>query len=136
MIQYTNSLENITTEMLGDGFFAGWPNPPSKDAHMRILNGSYCVWIAIDTDRNKIVGFINAISDGFMSAYIPLLEVLPDYQTRGIGRELVTRTLESLKHLYIIDLTCDEPLQSYYKKLGMSESTVMFMRNYERQSCE
>ena len=23
MIKYTNSIENITTEMLGDGFFAG-----------------------------------------------------------------------------------------------------------------
>ncbi len=28
----------------------------------------------------SVVGFVNALSDGRLSAYIPLLEVLPDYR--------------------------------------------------------
>ncbi|MCL1819087.1 MAG: hypothetical protein FWG36_00360 [Oscillospiraceae bacterium] len=58
MIEYTNNLKNINEEML-TGFFVGWPNPPSQSAHMKILEGSYCVWLAIDTETNKVIGFVN-----------------------------------------------------------------------------
>ena len=135
MIEYANNIEAITEEML-DGFFVGWPNPPSHQAHMRILQGSYSVRFAIDTKTNRVVGFINAISDGVLSAYIPLLEVLPQYQKMGIGKALVTRMLTSLQHLYMIDLLCDPPLQAYYEKLGMHKATGVFIRNQARQNGE
>jgi len=136
MIVYTASLERVSDDMLDGGFFVDWPNPPSASAHMKILDGSYLVWLAIDESTNKVVGFINAISDGVLSAYIPLLEVLPEYQGRGIGSELVKRTLDSLKNLYMIDVLCDEHLQEYYGKFGMQSATGVFARNYARQSCE
>ena len=134
-IEYTTSLEHIRESML-QGFFVGWPNPPSSSAHLRILKGSYLVWLAIDTETNRVVGFINAISDGVLSAYIPLIEVLPAYQNKGIGKELVGRMLDSLKHLYMIDLLCDTDLQSYYATFGMHNATGSFTRNFERQNCE
>ena len=34
-------------------------------------------------DAGRVVGFVTAISDGVLSAYIPLLEVLPEYQGAG-----------------------------------------------------
>jgi len=135
MIEYTNSLENINEEMLS-GFFVGWPNPPSQSAHIEILKGSYCVWLAMDKRRNKVAGFVYAISDGVLSAYIPLLEVLPEYQKSGIGKELVAKMLDSLKIFYMVDLLCDKELQNYYAKFGMQEATGSFLRNYDRQSCE
>jgi len=118
------------------GFFVGWPNPPSAKAHMRILAGSYCVWLAIDTCTNKVVGFITAVSDGVISAYIPLLEVLPNYQSMGIGSELVKRMLDSLKSLYMVDVLCDEHLIKYYGKFGMHSATGAFIRSHARQNCE
>jgi len=135
MIKYTSDIANITTNMLDGGFFVGWPNPPSAHSHLRMLRGSYIAWIAIDSTSNKVVGFINAVSDGVMAAYIPLLEVLPEYQSRGIGKELVSRMLESLKHLYMVDLLCDQEKQNFYAKFGMHKAIGMFTRNYERQSC-
>jgi len=135
MIDYTSSLENISEEMLS-GFFVGWPNPPSQSAHIKILKGSYCVWLAIDKNKNKVIGFINATSDGVLSAYIPLLEVLPEYQNTGVGKELVANMLDSLKKFYMVDLLCDKDLQDYYAKFGMQEATGSFLRNYDRQSCE
>ncbi|MCL2377723.1 MAG: GNAT family N-acetyltransferase [Defluviitaleaceae bacterium] len=136
MITYTDSLENIRADMLEGGFFVDWPNPPSPSVHLRVLAGSYLVWLAVDTSANKVVGFINAISDGVLSAYIPLLEVLPEYQNMGIGGELVKRTLHSLKNLYMIDVLCDEHLQKYYGKFGMQSATGVLARNYDRQSGE
>ena len=61
-----------------------------------------------------------AISDGVISAYIPLLEVLPDFQGRGIGKELTGRLLEELDGLYMVDLSCDEELVPFYEGLGLT----------------
>jgi ribosomal protein S18 acetylase RimI-like enzyme len=35
------------------------------------------------------IGFETAISDGRLTAYIPLLEVLPTYRNRGVGSQLI-----------------------------------------------
>jgi len=134
MIEYTNTLDGISEDNLS-GFFVGWPNPPSPMAHMQILQGSYCVWLAVETSTRQVIGFVTAISDGVLSAYIPLLEVLPEYQSAGIGKELITRMLASLKHLYMVDLLCDKDLQPYYAKFGMHNATGAFMRNFDRQNC-
>jgi len=134
MIAYTTTVALVNEEMLY-GFFVDWPNPPSPSAHMRILKGSYLVWLAIDTKANKVVGFINAISDGVLSAYIPLLEVLPEYQNKGIGSELVTRMLVSLKNLYMVDILHDEHLKKYYARFGMHSAIGSVTRNYDCQSC-
>ena len=135
MTIYTTDIAQVNEDML-HGFFVDWPNPPSRAAHMRIFKGSYLVWLAVDTEAGKVVGFINAVSDGVLSAYIPLLEVLPEYQGQGIGSELVTRMLNSLENLYMVDILCDEHLQKYYAKFGMFNATGSIVRNYERQSCK
>jgi ribosomal protein S18 acetylase RimI-like enzyme len=103
---------------------------------LELLNVSYKVVLAIEQTSNQVVGFINVISDGILSAYIPLLEVLPEYQKQGIGQELVKRMLDEIQNIYMIDLLCDEKLQSYYEKLGMRKAQGMYIRNYDRQSGE
>ena len=133
MITYTDSLSGITAEQL-DGFFVGWPNPPSPSTHLRILQGSAAVVLAIDDISGQVIGFITAISDGVSAAYIPHLEVLPTYQQQGIGTELVKRMLDTLHNIYMIDLTCDIDLQPFYARLGMRPYTAMLIRNYDRQS--
>jgi len=132
-LEYKNNLDRITQEML-EGFFVGWPNPPSKQKHLEILQGSSHVWLAIDRESDKVVGFINAISDGILSAYIPLLEVVPEYQKQGVGKELARRMLQSLEQFYMVDLLCDVELQEFYGSLGMHKATGVLVRNYDRQS--
>jgi ribosomal protein S18 acetylase RimI-like enzyme len=133
MINYVSTTGNISAGQL-NGFFVGWPNPPSPETHLRILRNSYRVILAIDTVTDRVVGFINAISDGILSAYLPLLEVLPEYRKRGIGGELVRRMLAEFNDFYMIDLICDPELQPYYEKLGLKKAHGMMIRNYNRQS--
>lgn len=135
MITYRTNLNGISAEMLA-GFFVGWPNPPSPETHLRMLQQAYRVVLAVDDKANRVVGFVNATGDGVLSAYIPLLEVLPEYQMLGIGAELVQRILKLLDNLYMIDLTCDKQLQKFYERFGMKPSTGMMIRNYARQSGE
>ena len=103
MISYTDDLEVIVADQLR-GFFVDWPNPPTPDTHLRLLRGSGAVELAVDDATGRVVGFVTAVTDGVLSAYIPLLEVLPEYQGRGIGSELVRRLLSRLEHLYMVDL--------------------------------
>ncbi len=60
--------------------------------------------------------------------------MLPEYQGRGIGSELLRRMLERLRTLYMIDLLCDPDVQPFYERLGMRRATGMLIRNYDRQS--
>ena len=116
-----------------DGFFDGWPNPPSPDTHLRILASSYRTVLAIADER--VVGFITAISDGVLCAYVPLLEVLPDCKGRGIGSELVRRMQAELGHLYMVDLMCDDDVAPFYERLGGLHRAGGFLaRNYAAQS--
>ena len=133
MIAYSDSFDDLTPDRLG-GFFVGWPNPPSPETHLRLLASSDHVVLAIDQASGRVVGFVTAISDGVLSAYIPHLEVLPAYQGRGIGTELMRRMLARLDGLYGIDLLCDPEVQPFYARLGMRPAQGMLIRNFDRQS--
>lgn len=130
-MRYAETAEGIRPEML-EGFFIGWENPPSPETHLALLQGSDHVVLAIEGGR--VVGFVTAITDGVLSAYIPLLEVLPEYQGQGIGKELVNRMITKLSGYYMVDLVCGPELRAFYSSLGMKALTAMSLRNYEMQS--
>jgi GNAT superfamily N-acetyltransferase len=64
-----------------------------------------------------------------LTAFIPWLEVRPEFQGQGIGTELMRRILAEGQHFYSVDLACDEPLRPYYERLGMVAFTAMGVRN-------
>jgi ribosomal protein S18 acetylase RimI-like enzyme len=132
-IRYTADLSGISADQLRGGFFAGWPNPPALADHLRILQGSYAVELALVGDQ--VIGYLTAISDGVSTAYLPQLEVLAAYRGQGVGSELVRRMLARLRHLYAIDLLCDPDVQPFYERLGMRSAGGMLLRNYDRQNC-
>ncbi len=130
-IKYTDSLNDILPGQLL-GFFEGWQQHPDADHHLKILRASHKVWLAMDGEC--CVGFINAISDGILSGFIPLLEVLPDYRGKGIGSELVRRMLASLDDLYAIDVVCDDKIAGFYETKGLSRLVAVAKRNYGNQN--
>ncbi len=130
VIRYQGSVDGVTAQQL-KGFFVGWPTHPEPQTHLRILHNSSHVWLAFAGDN--CVGFINALTDSVFYAYIPLLEVLPDYQGKGIGRELMRRMVETLASMYAIDICCDESLIPFYEACGFSAGTSMMHRKYDRQ---
>ena len=129
MIEFVDYIEGINAMML-QGFFEGWKKPLSPETHLEILRNSDHVVLAINRDCGKVVGFITVLTDHIQSAFIPLLEVLPDYRGQGIGSTLVSKMLEKLKGIPCIDLTCDPHLQAFYKRSGMITSVGMVIRDY------
>ena len=127
-VKYIDTIDEIASHQL-QGFFVGWRSPLTPERHYELLRGSTHFIAALDD--NKVVGFITALSDGVISAFIPLLEVLPEYKNRGIGSELVRRMLEKLENITNIDLTCDPDLQPFYENFKMLRSTGMILRKYK-----
>jgi acetyltransferase (GNAT) family protein len=126
-IRYATSTEGVRVNDLR-GFFVGWPDPPSPETLRRLLAGSDEVVLAFDDEADRVVGFVTALTDRVLSGYIPLLEVLPDYQKEGIANELVSRMLSRLGDLHIIDLVTDPELEPFYKQLGFKRTTAMSIR--------
>ena len=134
MINYRLYYSALDELELADGFFQGWQQHPDKKTHRKILKDSFKSIVAIDAEINQIVGYITIISDGVLSAYIPLLEVIPAYRNRGIGSQLLKLALKELDNFYMIDLVCDDERVSFYEKQGMTKWTAMLWRNYKKQT--
>jgi predicted GNAT family N-acyltransferase len=131
-LSYQMTTDGITPEMLDGEFFVDWPNPPSPETHLRILENSDHRVLAI---RNgEVIGFITAISDGVLSAFVTLLEVVPEEHNKGIGHSLMNQLMAEIGDIYMVDLVCDANLSRFYAELGFATATGMSRRNYEMQS--
>jgi ribosomal protein S18 acetylase RimI-like enzyme len=122
------NLDSLQTSEL-EGFFNGWWAKPNAETFLQTLRGSSHVVLALE--NQQVIGFISAISDGVMFAYISLLEVLPTHQNLGIASELMRQMLVHYKDLYAIDTSCDDELVPFYERFGMARANAMFVRNYK-----
>lgn len=130
-IRYQSSLDGLTSEGIR-GFFVGWADPPDSEMLIRMLKASSHFWLAFD-DR-RLVGYVRAVSDGFYSAFLPELEVLPEYQGLAIGSTLLKNILDDLAGFYSIDGTCDDELVDYYRRFGFYHGNGMSIRHYQSQA--
>jgi GNAT superfamily N-acetyltransferase len=128
VIDYRTELEGIEAAQL-EGFFDGWPAAPTSEALLDILRAS--AFAALACDGDQVVGFVNALSDGALAVYIPLLEVRASYRSRGIGSELVGRVLSRFSDAYMVDAVCDPDVAPFYERLGMARLAGMAHRNRE-----
>jgi ribosomal protein S18 acetylase RimI-like enzyme len=128
VIEYQTGLSGIDAGDL-EGFFDGWPSAPDGEGLLRILTGSAFVVLAREGDQ--VVGFINALSDGDLAVYIPLLEVRASHRGQGIGSELVRRVLSRFDRADMVDAVCDAGVAPFYERVGMVRLTGMAHRNRE-----
>ncbi len=73
-------------------------------------------------DGEKLVGLINSIDDGSLTAYIPYLLVNPDYQKQGIGKTLVRMIISEYESYERIVLLTEKDTVDFYEKCGFIES--------------
>lgn len=126
MIRFSGGLDGMGPEDFS-AFCDGWSSKPSPERFFQALQGSRHVILA--KDGEKVVGFINAISDGELFAFIPMLEVVAEYRSQGIASELVRLMVDKCGNLYGIDLLCDANLVPFYERFGMQEVSGMCLRN-------
>ena len=71
-------------------------------------------------DEDRLVGFGRIVSDGILHAMIYEMIVLPDYQNRGIGSEVLERLLKKCreKNIRDVQLFCAKGKRTFYEKHG------------------
>ena len=130
MIEYRSDVVNLSPEQIR-GFFVGWQHPFPPETHLRMLTESDLAQVAVDAESGRVVGFIAALTDNVQGAFITLLEVLPEYQGRGVGKALMEQMLDRLNHIQTIELMCDADLVPFYEQFGMKPSGGMVLRRRE-----
>jgi len=71
-------------------------------------------------DNEKLIGLINALDDRVMTVYIHFLLVNPDYQGRGIGKELLRLITDKYSDYLRIVLIADEKEVGFYQNSGFA----------------
>ncbi|PHF08218.1 GNAT family N-acetyltransferase [Bacillus wiedmannii] len=91
-------------------------------------------WYAIYAfDDKKLVGMGRIISDGVITGVICGICVLQDYQSIGIGKEIVEQLIQHCELNKVIpQLMCVEKLQSYYESKGFEVFSIGMTKPIKR----
>lgn len=106
-----------------------WSSADKPDKLMAALAASHSLVSA--WCETKLVGLGNAISDGHLVVYYPHLLVHPEFQRRGIGRQLMVRLSQPYQGFHQQVLIADGKTPDFYQKLGfVRASTTVSMWIY------
>ncbi len=94
----------------------GW-NRMEKEYNSLLMTSYFHIAVYED---DKLIGYVDSVSNGVTDAYIQDLMVHPEYQGRGIGTELMNKIIAHLKekHIYMISVVYEESLKPFYKRFG------------------
>lgn len=74
-------------------------------------------------DGPRLVGWVRIITDGEFCLFLHEILLLPEYQRRGIGRELMRRGLEGYEHVQNMVLLSDLGNEGFYAPFGFQVVT-------------
>ena len=78
-------------------------------------------------DDNKLVGIIRTVGDGFSIVFIQDILVLPEYQHKGIGTQLIHEIMDRFPDVYQMELMTDNTAKtvSFYQSVGFVKADDM-----------
>ncbi|MES9695862.1 GNAT family N-acetyltransferase [Bacillus sp. JJ927] len=83
--------------------------------------------------EQQLIGMGRVISDGVITGVICGVSVLPEYQSIGIGKEIVERLIQHCEQNKVIpQLMCVEKLQSYYESIGFEAFSIGMTKHIKR----
>jgi ribosomal protein S18 acetylase RimI-like enzyme len=98
----------------------GWNSPEQAGLEVvqRVWDMAPCKVTARDGDR--LVGMCRAYWDGGLTATIVSVIVHPDYQSGGIGKQMMSLIMEGLRALgvYRVTLSAAKGKEPFYERLG------------------
>ncbi|WP_454052032.1 GNAT family N-acetyltransferase [Clostridium sp. Marseille-Q7071] len=115
-----------TLKRVGMAYFEG-------EIHKKAFENSHAVVFVFDDDT--LVGFGRAISDGVYQAAIYDIAVLPEYQSKGIGRIVIDNITKSLPQCNFI-LYASPGKEVFYEKMNfkkMKTGMALFLNQKNMQ---
>ncbi|HET6453541.1 MAG TPA: GNAT family N-acetyltransferase [Armatimonadota bacterium] len=115
-IEYRDT-KDFEAGQLGELFLSvQWLSGKYPDKLKVAMQNSDTVFSAWDGD--KLVGLMNAMSDGIMTVYFHFLLVRPEYQGQGIGRTLIRMMLDRYADYLRKILIADDAEIAFYEHCG------------------
>ena len=109
----------------------GWNRMEKEMADPRLK--SYYHIAVYEEEKQKLIGFVDSVSNGVTDAYIQDLMVHPDFQGKGLGSELMNKMIDYLKKagIYMISVLYDESLKDFYSRFGFYNLLCGQMETYK-----
>ncbi|WP_176343702.1 GNAT family N-acetyltransferase [Priestia aryabhattai] len=115
-IYFSHSIENVEWSRMKEIYHSiGWKNH-DEEKIKKVFQSSNVVAIAYD--KNKIIGFGRALSDGVFNAAIYDVVVDEHYQNKGIGQQIIENLLAQLKNVSCVHLVATSGNEEFYRKAG------------------
>ncbi len=83
-----------------------------------VKNSGY--YVTARNSGQELVGLISALDDGAINVYIPYALVHPDYQHRGIGKNMMKKLLDHYRDFLRITLISYSESTAFYQTNGFS----------------
>ena len=122
-ITYNDTQKDLPPEQLHKLFVAvGWSD--GSETPDMIKKGYSIPWVNSTLvisawDGDRLIGAVRVLNDTMFRSIIYDLMVLPEYQNRGIGKELVRRCIEHFPNSEWLVQTTKE-ISGYYEKNGFT----------------
>ena len=125
MLTYSDT-KTFTAEELGGLFSSvGWESAKYPDRLARAMKGFATVFSA--REEGRLAGLLAAMDDGEMTAYIHYLLVLPAFQGRGIGRQLLRMALGRYRGYTRVVLHAEGKASTFYSANGFFKLVAVCM---------
>ena len=129
-IKYKDTQKDLPPEQVHKLFVAvGWSE--GSETPEMIQKGYYIPWINSTLvvsawDGDRLIGAVRVLSDTMFRSIIYDLMVLPEYQKKSIGKELVKRCIEHFPNSEWLVQTTKE-ISGYYEKNGFTVNNDVFL---------
>lgn len=141
VISYNGTKKDLPVDQLYHLFYSvGWTEPKStmdpkklKYFNLPFINSTLVIsaW-----ENDRLVGAVRVLSDKVIRSVIYDLLIDPEYQNKGIGKELIKRCIEHFPNTEWLVQT-EKHISGYYEKLGFKiykEVVLSIPSKYERKS--
>jgi GNAT superfamily N-acetyltransferase len=134
-LKWNDSIESIKWDELSNLYrIAPLGNKKASDLATVFTNSMFRCFVY---DDGQLIGAGRALADGIDCAYLADIAVHPDYQGRGIGKEIVVRLRDLSKHHRKIILYAAPGKDQFYLKLGFKRmQTAMAIFENQAQALE
>lgn len=119
-IRYADKREYTSEQIHALFKSVDWLSADYPQRLFKALNSCETVFTA--WDEGRLIGLINAIDDGELTAYVHYLLVDPEYQKLGVGKKLLDMVKEKYSnYLYLLLVAENQGLIEYYEKNGFEK---------------